>query len=127
MGDDGAACGVRVEKTRLETNKSGSVVAVGTGEYESYPVQLVLKSIGYKPLPVEGVAFDARGGVIPNAAGRVLKGGERGHEVAGFQLGSVNSWDAGHSGGRSVLVLVQPLVYATLVLVTSSGLVSDAP
>jgi len=70
----GAVNGVRVEKTQLQTNESGAVVAVGTGEYESYPVQLVLKSIGYKSLPIEGVAFDARAGVIPNTAGRVLKG-----------------------------------------------------
>ena len=70
----GAACGVRVEHTRLEPRPGGGAVAVGTGEFETRPVQLVLKSIGYKSLPLEGVAFDARAGVIPNVAGRVLKG-----------------------------------------------------
>jgi NADPH-dependent glutamate synthase beta subunit-like oxidoreductase len=69
----GAVCGVRVERTRLEPSPRG-FVAVGTGEYETHEVQLVLKSIGYKSLPLAGVAFDARAGVIPNAAGRVLKG-----------------------------------------------------
>jgi NADPH-dependent glutamate synthase beta subunit-like oxidoreductase len=65
---------IRVEKTRLEADPQRGVVAVGTGEYEEYPVQLVLKSIGYKALPLEGVPFDARRGVVPNAAGRVLTG-----------------------------------------------------
>jgi hypothetical protein len=37
-------------------------------------VQLVLKSIGYKSLPLEGVPFDTKRGVVPNAAGRVLAG-----------------------------------------------------
>ncbi|KAI8470287.1 MAG: NADP adrenodoxin-like ferredoxin reductase [Monoraphidium minutum] len=69
----GAARGVRVERTRLEARPGGGVVAVGTGEHEEHEAQLVLKSIGYKSLPLEGVAFDARAGVIPNAAGRVLK------------------------------------------------------
>ncbi|GBF88624.1 NADPH:adrenodoxin mitochondrial-like [Raphidocelis subcapitata] len=68
----GAACGVRVERTRLEATPRG-VVAVGTGEYDAHPAQLVLKSIGYRSLPLEGVAFDARAGVVPNTAGRVLR------------------------------------------------------
>jgi hypothetical protein len=70
----GDVSGIKVERTRLEAGPTGAVVAVGTGEHETHPVQLVLKSIGYKSLPIEGTAFDARAGVIPNAAGRVLKG-----------------------------------------------------
>jgi NADPH-dependent glutamate synthase beta subunit-like oxidoreductase len=38
-------------------------------------VQLVLKSIGYKSLPLPGLPFDNRQGVVPNAAGRVMTGG----------------------------------------------------
>jgi NADPH-dependent glutamate synthase beta subunit-like oxidoreductase len=66
---------IRVEKTRLVSDPVRGTVAVGTGEYEEYPVQLVLKSIGYKSLPLPGVPFDDRQGVVPNAAGRVLTGG----------------------------------------------------
>lgn len=77
---NGAVNGIRVEKTQLQTNSIGSVVAVGTGQFEEYPVQLVLKSIGYKSLPLEGTVFDARAGIIPNVAGRVLK--ERGGDDA---------------------------------------------
>lgn len=34
---------------------------------------MILKSIGYKSLPVPGIAFDDRKGVVPNVAGRVLR------------------------------------------------------
>jgi adrenodoxin-NADP+ reductase len=49
-------------------------VAVGTGEYEEHPVQLVLKSIGYASLPVEGLPYDKHTGIVPNVAGQVLEG-----------------------------------------------------
>lgn len=65
---------IRVERTQLVPDPVRGAVAVGTGEFEEYPVQLVLKSIGYKSLPVEGVPFDSKQGVVPNAAGKVLTG-----------------------------------------------------
>lgn len=65
---------IRVEKTRLVPDPIRGAVAVGTGEHEEYPVQLVLKSIGYKSLPLEGVPFDSKQGTVPNAAGKVLTG-----------------------------------------------------
>jgi adrenodoxin-NADP+ reductase len=65
---------IRVEKTQLVPDPVRGAVAVGTGEFEEYPVQLVLKSIGYKSLPLEGVPFDSKQGVVPNAAGKVLSG-----------------------------------------------------
>lgn len=65
---------IRVEKTQLVPDPQRGTVAVGTGEFEEYPVQLVLKSIGYKSLPLDGVPFDSKQGIVPNAAGRVLTG-----------------------------------------------------
>ncbi|MCZ6749581.1 MAG: NADP oxidoreductase, partial [SAR324 cluster bacterium] len=46
--------------------------ARGTGETEELPVDMVFRSIGYKGLPLPGLPFDDRGGVIPNRAGRVI-------------------------------------------------------
>jgi len=73
-GSDGTSvAAVRVERTRLErSGGGGGAVAVGTGEFEEHEVQLVLKSIGYRTLPLMGVPYDARRAVVPNAAGRVL-------------------------------------------------------
>ncbi|MBV9095764.1 MAG: FAD-dependent oxidoreductase [Streptosporangiaceae bacterium] len=44
----------------------------GTGSYETLPVQMVLRSVGYQSVPLPGVPFDERASVVPNAAGRVL-------------------------------------------------------
>ncbi|KAG2439802.1 hypothetical protein HYH02_010437 [Chlamydomonas schloesseri] len=74
-GASGAVTGLKVERTVVQAGGGGggAPVAVGSGQFEVIPCQLVLKSIGYKGLPMEGVAFDGRRGVIPNVAGRVLK------------------------------------------------------
>jgi adrenodoxin-NADP+ reductase len=48
------------------------VVAVGTGEMIELPCNLVLRSIGYKSQPLEGVRFDRKKAVVPNRQGRVL-------------------------------------------------------
>src|SRR5690606_4265091 len=68
---------VRFERNRLVEREDGSLSAVGTGEYETVPAQLVLRSVGYKGSALPGVPFDERSAVIPNQAGRVLteKGG----------------------------------------------------
>jgi len=60
-----------MEKTRLEPGRDGGQRAVGTGETESVDVDVVLKSIGYRSLPVEGVPWDAERGVARNQNGRV--------------------------------------------------------
>ncbi|HEV2450863.1 MAG TPA: FAD-dependent oxidoreductase [Streptosporangiaceae bacterium] len=60
--------GLRVERTRLDEH--GAVT--GTGEYETLPVSMVLRSVGYQSVPLPGVPFDERAAIVPNAAGRVL-------------------------------------------------------
>ncbi|ADV68039.1 FAD-dependent oxidoreductase [Deinococcus maricopensis] len=67
--DDGQGnvAGLKIERNRLD--ESGN--AVGTGETEVLPVQMVLRSVGYKGVALPGVPFDERRGVIPNEGGRV--------------------------------------------------------
>jgi ferredoxin/flavodoxin---NADP+ reductase len=60
--------GVVLERTRLD--ESGAFQ--GTGELETLDAQLVLRSVGYQSVPLDGVPFDERNAVVPNAAGRVL-------------------------------------------------------
>jgi ferredoxin--NADP+ reductase len=60
--------GLRVERTRLD--ESGRVA--GTGEYETLPVGIVMRSVGYQSVPLEGVPFDERAHVVPNEGGRIL-------------------------------------------------------
>jgi ferredoxin--NADP+ reductase len=81
IGDDKVTA-VRIEKNRLEADESGYINAVGTGEYETIPAGLVLRSVGYKGLPLEDVPYDKRKGTIPNDQGRV-KHAETGEVVSG--------------------------------------------
>ncbi|KAL6984774.1 adrenodoxin-NADP(+) reductase [Sarracenia purpurea var. burkii] len=69
----GHVAGVRFEKTIVKENVGfGKQVAVGTGQFEDFECRLVLKSIGYKSVPVDGLPFDAYKGIVPNIGGRVL-------------------------------------------------------
>ena len=56
------------ERNRLEAG-TGGVRAVATGETEVLPVGLVFRSVGYKGVPMPGLPFDERAGVIPNDRG----------------------------------------------------------
>lgn len=68
--EEGRVKAIRIEKNQL--NEDGS--ASGTGYFEEIPVQLVLRSVGYKGTPLAGVAFDERSGTIANEGGRVEGG-----------------------------------------------------
>ncbi|HVO69438.1 MAG TPA: FAD-dependent oxidoreductase [Aggregatilineaceae bacterium] len=43
-----------------------------TDEFETIPVGLVFRSIGYRGMPLPDVPFDEENGIIPNAQGRIL-------------------------------------------------------
>jgi ferredoxin--NADP+ reductase len=71
-GDDGPVTGVRVAMNELVTGDDGRVRAEPTGAEEVIECGLVLRSIGYRGVPVAGVPFDERPGLIPNQGGRVV-------------------------------------------------------
>ena len=81
VGREGRVTGLRAELTRLEEQADGYLRAVGTGEFETFPCGLVLRSVGYRGVRLPGVPFDERRGTIPNDGGRVL--GPDGRPVAG--------------------------------------------
>ncbi|MFF4899900.1 FAD-dependent oxidoreductase [Streptomyces sp. NPDC001068] len=70
LADGGRVGAVRFERT--EPDGQGGVR--GTGRYETLDAQLVLRSVGYRGLPLTGLPFDAATGTVPHAAGRVLHG-----------------------------------------------------
>jgi ferredoxin--NADP+ reductase len=71
-GEDGPVTGVRVGINRLVTGDDGRVRAEATGEEEEIECGLVLRSIGYRGMPLAGLPFDERRGLIRNSGGRVL-------------------------------------------------------
>jgi|CXWL01.1.fsa_nt_gi ferredoxin--NADP+ reductase len=72
-GEDGKVTGLRIERNRLEARADG-VAAKGTGVFETLPVGLVVRAVGYRSVPLPEVPFDPRAAIIPNAKGRVLDG-----------------------------------------------------
>jgi ferredoxin--NADP+ reductase len=82
LGADGRVAGVRFERTAPD----GRGGVTGTGRYEDVEAQLVLRSVGYRGVPLEGLPFDAATGTVPHLAGRVLRGGvvAPGEYVAGW-------------------------------------------
>ena len=81
QGDD------RVEKivlgrNELATDATGRVSANDTGEREELPVQLVVRSVGYRGVPTPGLPFDEQTATIPNSGGRV--DGSRNEYVVGW-------------------------------------------
>ncbi|HLS75414.1 MAG TPA: FAD-dependent oxidoreductase [Nocardia sp.] len=67
--------GLEIARTELGTDPDGRVIATPTGETERVDAGLVLTSVGYRGVPLRGVPFDDRAGVVPNHEGRVLDGG----------------------------------------------------
>ncbi len=74
--------GVEVERTAVD----GDGRAVGTGELEVVPADLVVRSVGYRGTPLPGLPVDERSGTVANEAGRVLRDGHPspGEYVAGW-------------------------------------------
>ncbi|WP_406086895.1 FAD-dependent oxidoreductase [Streptomyces virginiae] len=81
-GPDGRVTGMRFERTAPD----GRGGVTGTGVHEDVAAQLVLRSVGYKGVPLAGLPFDPAKGTVPHAAGRVLRAGRAsvGEYVAGW-------------------------------------------
>jgi ferredoxin--NADP+ reductase len=66
----------RVEAIEIARNElvagDGQIRAVPTDERETIACGLVLRSVGYRGVPLPGLPFRDANGVIPNAGGRVL-------------------------------------------------------
>ncbi|MEW5986849.1 MAG: FAD-dependent oxidoreductase [Chloroflexota bacterium] len=73
MGDEqGHVTAMRIVKNKLYATEAGTLRPKATNEYETLPVGLVFRSIGYKGVPLPGVPFNDSWGVIQNEKGRVI-------------------------------------------------------
>lgn len=82
LGEAGKVSAIQLEKNELRADEHGYLNAHGIGEFETIPAGLVLRSVGYKGIPLENVPFDQRHGTIPNDQGRV-KDPASGQVIAG--------------------------------------------
>ncbi|MCZ7461703.1 FAD-dependent oxidoreductase [Streptomyces sp. WMMC940] len=82
LAEGGRVAAVRFERTVPD----GTGGVRGTGAYEEIEAQLVLRAVGYRGAPLDGLPFDAARGTVPHEAGRVLRDGSPspGEYVAGW-------------------------------------------
>jgi ferredoxin/flavodoxin---NADP+ reductase len=72
VGVNGRITGVRIERNELVVDSNGGLRSKGTGTFEIIEAGLVMRSIGYRSLPIEGVPFDHATSTINNIAGQVV-------------------------------------------------------
>ncbi len=68
----GEVVALRLVRNRLEATAAGTLQAKPTDQFETLPVGLVFRSVGYRGVPLPGVPFHESWGVILNENGRVL-------------------------------------------------------
>lgn len=72
LGSDQVS-GLEITRNELVAGSNGRVEPLPTDDTETLDTALVLTSVGYRGVPLPGLPFDERAGVIPNREGRVLE------------------------------------------------------
>jgi ferredoxin--NADP+ reductase len=78
--------------------EGGTLRAKDTGEREELECGLVLRSVGYTGIPIEGVPFDESRGLILNEGGRILDSHDAGHKVGHYTAGWIKRGPSGVIG-----------------------------
>ncbi|HEX3324410.1 MAG TPA: FAD-dependent oxidoreductase [Solirubrobacterales bacterium] len=106
----------KVEKIVIGRNElveeGGTLRARDTGEREELECGLVLRSVGYTGVPIEGVPFDEKRGLILNEGGRVLDSHDSGHKAGHYTAGWIKRGPSGVIGTnkKDALETVQHLL-----------------
>src|ERR1700731_706943 len=82
INGDGKVESIVLGRNELVTDENGRVAAKDTGDREELPVQLVVRSVGYRGVPTPGLPFDEKSATIPHSHGRVE--GRRNEYVVGW-------------------------------------------
>jgi ferredoxin/flavodoxin---NADP+ reductase len=92
----------RVESIVIGRNElieeGGTLRARDTGEREELGCGLVLRSVGYTGVPIEGVPFDEKRGLILNEGGRILDSHDAGHRIGHYTAGWIKRGPSGVIG-----------------------------
>ena len=92
----------KVEKIVIGHNElvdqNGTLRPKDSGEREELECGLVLRSVGYTGVPIEGVPFDEKRGTILNDGGRVLDSHDGGHKVGHYAAGWIKRGPSGVIG-----------------------------
>jgi ferredoxin--NADP+ reductase len=72
VGRRGQIASLRIEQNALVVDANGGLRSKGTGRFEVIETGLVVRSIGYRTVPIEGVPFDPATSTVNNIAGQVV-------------------------------------------------------
>jgi len=72
VGRRGQIANLKIERNALVVDSNGGLRSKGTGRFEVIETGLVLRSIGYRTVPIEGVPFDYATSTVNNIAGQVV-------------------------------------------------------
>ena len=108
---DGKVESIVVGRNEL-VEEDGSLRAKDTGEREELECGLVLRSVGYTGIPIEGVPFDQSRGLILNEGGRILDSHDAGHKTGHYTAGWIKRGPSGVIGTnkKDALETVQHLL-----------------
>ncbi len=68
---DGRVNAIRLVKNALRETEDGSIRPQATDLVEELPVDMVFRSVGYRGVPIPGLPFHDKWGIVPNDKGRV--------------------------------------------------------
>ena len=71
--DAGQVTGMRLVRNELYATEAGTLRPRPTDQFEELPAGLVFRSVGYRGVPLPGVPFNEKWGVILNEKGRVIE------------------------------------------------------
>jgi ferredoxin--NADP+ reductase len=98
-GDEaGRVAVMRLVRNRLEATPAGTLQAKPTDEFETLPVGLVFRSVGYRGVALPGVPFHESWGVILNENGRALDPDARQPIVGEYAAGWIKRGPSGVIG-----------------------------
>jgi len=89
---------VELVRNELYLTDDGSLRPRPTDKTEILPVGLVFRSIGYKGVPLPGLPFDSRAGIIPNTEGRVIDPDTKAARVGEYVVGWIKRGPSGIIG-----------------------------
>lgn len=99
FGDEsGRVTTMRLVHNELYATDSGSLQSRPTDRYETLPVGLVFRSIGYMGVPLPDVPFHAKWGVILNQEGRVIDPDSRAPVTGEYTAGWIKRGPSGVIG-----------------------------
>jgi ferredoxin/flavodoxin---NADP+ reductase len=99
IGDDaGRVAAMRLVRNELYATSTGALQPRATDRFESIPVGLVFRSVGYRGVPLAGVPFNESWGVILNDKGRVLDSGTKQPLVGEYTAGWIKRGPTGVIG-----------------------------